>query len=73
MTYREVLKKEGMAESRIDDLWDGFDKLHLAISKLDCQFLRMFWSKDLVTRLSEFAKSEDLRDVTPIGEECKLR
>lgn len=73
MGYLKELEEEGFPISRIADLDIAFDKLHTAIARLDCENLKRFWSKDLIQRLSEYAKAEDLRDVTPLGKEvCKL-
>ena len=63
--YMEEMADEGIAETRVTDLWNALYELHLAISKLDLSNARKFWEKTIEDRLEEFAEAEKMRDVVP--------
>lgn len=67
MISADNLRKEGLPESRAYDLVAGLDGLHKALCKFDYTNLELFMSKSLEERLSDYAKAEQLRDVTAEG------
>ena len=72
MTFREILENEGIAPSRVNELYKAFNALHASIAYLDCKNLKLFWSKSIEERLKDFAKSEQVIDITPNSESCNI-
>ena len=63
--YREQLAREGIAETRIDLLITALDTLHTALVELDGKNLEIFLSKNIISRINDFAKTEGLREIDP--------
>jgi len=63
--YREQLAREGIAETRIDSLITALDTLHTALVELDGKNLEIFLSKNIISRINDFAKTEGLREIDP--------
>jgi hypothetical protein len=59
-TYEIELKKEGIADTRTEEIFEAMDKMHAALSKLDLGARRIFWSKNFHDRINEFADIEQL-------------
>ena len=62
--YRNTLREEGLADTRVYSLADAIEMLHAAMCKLDNGNLALFRSKTIEQRLQEYAQTEQLRDVT---------
>lgn len=59
-TYELELEKEGIAETRAEEIFEAMDKMHAALCKLDSGARRIFWSKNFRDRINEFADIEQL-------------
>ena len=63
--FEQVMYDSGVAETRLADLYEAFDRMHLAISKLDGRQRQNFWLVSLEEWLEEFARVEDVMSVVP--------
>lgn len=68
-SYKQIMDKEGIATTRTEELEEAIDKLHLALSKCDYTNRRAFFSKSIEERLREYAKAQNIADVTDTGTE----
>lgn len=66
MTYTERLKSEGFTNERAETVSDALNTLHAALSKLDRQHLKQFFSLPTETRLSNYAQAEGLMDLSSL-------
>ena len=69
MNYENMLLDEGITSTRTPSLRDAFNSLHSAVCALDRKNLKIFFSKSLNTRLSEFSKIEGCSDMESILKE----
>ena len=64
--YENKLVDEGFPINRAMRLDAAINALHMAICELDLSNTKRFFTKSLEQRLKEFAKCEELRDVTEV-------
>lgn len=70
--FAEIMKKEGIAESRIPEIEKAIDNLHHALSKCDFNNIRIFFAKDIKEHLKAFAATYSIADVTDCGVKNKV-
>ncbi len=61
MKYATILKNEGIADSRTKNLTEAIDNLHYALCQLDSKNLKLFLKKDILNRVNDYAKTEEIK------------